>query len=306
MDYLLVTVFGLIIGSFLSVCIYRIPIAREADEPEETEPLGEGELDLDPTPLNLPPNIQAALAEGGISISKPARSLCPRCGNQLKAWHNIPLISYLLLAGKCAYCRNRISARYPTVELLSALSAVAAYLHFGFTPTAFLVFAFTAALIVISFIDYDFYIIPNVISLPGIVLGLLVSLINQFSGFFTAPVVANVMGAVYGILAGGGFLFLVSELFFLLRKKEGLGMGDVKLLAMTGAFFGYEASLYTIFVGSVLGSIFGVVFAIVGRKKLSKPMPFGPYLAVATIFYLFIGMEGTLLFVEGLVGAIKG
>ena len=173
------------------------------------------------------------------------------------------------------------------VELLSAAAALGAVIQFGVTPTMFVVYAFVCALIVLSFIDYDFYILPNSITFPGIAIGILLGIVQELSGIFTFPVTSGLWDTGLGLLFGGGFLWVVAEAYFRLRKIEGLGLGDVKLLAMTGACFGIECAFYTIFVGSVLGSIVGIVLMIVFRRGTQHPIPFGPYLAVATALYLY-------------------
>lgn len=281
-----ITIFGLLIGSFLSVCIFRIPYGRPSGLEEDNE-----------ADLNKP---DEQGSQEQLTISNPPRSFCPHCKQQLLWWHNIPVISWILLRGKCAFCQTPISFRYPLVELLSAFFAVACYYKFGFNLTALLIYAFCAALVVISFIDYDYYIIPNVISLPGTVLGLLLAGLNQWLALFKAPIAPTILDSFLGILAGGGFLLLISEGYLRLRKREGLGMGDVKLLAMTGAFFGMEGSLYTIFVGSVLGSVFGLIFIVAQGGKLNQQLPFGPYLALGTILFIFFGAD----LVSGLFGLL--
>ena len=271
---LLVLAFGAIVGSFLSVCVYRIPLAREDCYPEgKTEKIG---------------------------ISDPPRSFCPKCRAQLRWYHNIPVLSWTFLGGKCAFCKSPISIRYPLVEMLSAFFAYQSFMHYGLTPTAGLVYVFCASLIVLSLIDYDFYILPNLITLPWIVIGIGVAAINQFFPVFGPPIVAGLTESALGILAGGGFLYLVSEVYLKLRKIEGLGMGDVKLLAATGALFGYEASLYTIFVGSLFGAIFGLTLILFCGRKMSQHIPFGPYLAFATVLYLFTGMDLVIWLSQGI------
>ncbi|RMG43260.1 MAG: prepilin peptidase [Candidatus Dadabacteria bacterium] len=275
LTYIFLFVFGLIIGSFLTVCIYRIPYGREkgvlnADEQDIVE---EEELPKE------------------VGIGRPIRSFCPECRHQLAWYCNIPLFSWIALRGRCHYCKNPIPFRYPLVEILSALACCGAYYFYGLTLTAFIVYAFVAALIVISFIDIDYYIIPNVISIPGFFLGLILALLNQYFHFLSFPVVPGIKDALLGVLFGAGFLLLISEVYLRLRKKEGLGMGDVKLLAMTGAFFGPQAALYTIFVGSLLGSVLGVLIILLGGKSMSHQLPFGPYLAAGNILYLFGGVN---------------
>ncbi|MBN8548393.1 MAG: prepilin peptidase [Deltaproteobacteria bacterium] len=269
-------IFGAIIGSFLSVCIYRIPISKGLHLDSE-EDLAEPAKKAEP--------------EEKISIAYPRRSFCPHCKAQLSWYHNIPILSWLVLRGKCAFCKAPISARYPVVELMTALVSVMTFQSFGMNPTGAVIFIFCAALIVISFIDYDYYIIPNVISLPGTVIALVLAGINQFYSIFKFPIVSGLKDAGLGILAGAGFLLFISEVYLRLRKKEGLGMGDVKLLAMTGALFGLEGSLYTIFIGSFLGSILGVLLVLCSGRKMSQQLPFGPYLALGTFAYIFAGSD---------------
>ncbi len=291
MDLLLVIIFGAIIGSFLSVCIYRIPLGRESGltgllgEDEETEDELEDEDDIAPHPLG----------DQKITISEPKRSFCTSCGKTLAWWHNIPIISWFLLRGRCSYCEARISFRYPLVELLSAGNAYLSFTMFPL-PTAVVVFTFVSMLIVISFIDIDYYIIPNVITYPGFLICVLLAAINHFIPTFTPPVVDGLMSCLFGILGGAGVLLLISEIYTFLRKKQGLGLGDVKLLALTGALFGAEASIYTIFIGSLVGSVAGIALLILsrltnGRWNLTYYLPFGPYLAVANALYIFTGSK---------------
>lgn len=229
------------------------------------------------------------VTERDISVNKPARSFCPKCKAQLKWYHNIPVISWLILGGNCAFCKTSISVRYPSVELLSALFACLSVINFGVTWTALAIYLFCAALIVISFIDYDFYIIPDVISLPATLIGFILAGINQWTHIFYPPMVDGLLSALYGVLAGAGFLYVVAELYLKLRGREGLGLGDVKLLAMTGAFFGPHCALFTIFIGSLLGAVFGLLILLLGGKKITQEIPFGPYLAIATVLFIFTG-----------------
>ena len=288
-----VIVLGLLVGSFLTVCVYRIPLNRVRYDSEgneihpETE---EQETEDEEAPRKK------------LSISYPPRSFCPSCNAQLKWWHNIPVISWLILGGKCAFCKERISVMYPAVEICTVLLFVLCYKMFGLTPTGFAILVFCCALLVISFIDAKFYIIPNVISYPGTLIGIILAIVNQFTGIFKPPMTQSFGEAFLGILVGAGFLLLISEGYFRLRKKEGLGLGDVKLLAMTGAFFGVKGSLYTIFVGSLAGSILGVLLILIAGRKMSQALPFGPYLALGTLLYIFVGEEVILGTLQSLTG----
>lgn len=283
-ELLVVIIVGVLIGSFLSVCIYRIPVQFGFDQ------------------LDAEGNLPSDAVKSAISINTPARSFCPKCKAQLKWYHNIPVISWLILGGACAFCKAPISVRYPTVELLSALFASLSVINFGFTWTALVIYLFCAALIVISFIDYDFYIIPDVISLPATVIGFIIAGVNQWTYLFHPPIVDGLLNAFYGVLAGAGFLYLVAEVYLRLRKREGLGLGDVKLLAMIGALFGPHCALYTIFVGSLLGAVFGIAILVLGGKKISQEIPFGPYLALAAILFIFTEDSLIQLFVETISG----
>jgi len=281
--------FGLLIGSFLSVCIYRIPLGRgsglEELDPEEGEEDGEQAEQVE---ANQESQRNSPYFKKKVTISYPPRSFCPSCGKDIKWFHNIPLFSWIFLRGKCANCKSTISVRYPFVETLSAALCYFAFSQFD-PATASLVYALACMLIVISFIDIDYFIIPNVITYPGTILGFAVAALNDFTGWFQSPIAPGVLSAFLGVLVGSGFLLLISEGYLRLRKKQGLGMGDVKLLAVLGAFLGPEAAFYTIFVGSLLGTVLGVGMLIVGRNKLNQYLPFGPSLAIAGLLYLYTG-----------------
>jgi leader peptidase (prepilin peptidase)/N-methyltransferase len=236
-------IFGMVIGSFLNVCIYRLPVAR--------------------------------------SIVRP-RSQCPQCGHPIRARDNIPVLSYLMLRGRCRDCGVRIPLRYPLVEILSATFAAMAVARFGLGWQAALVFALIAALLVITFIDLDHRIIPDAITLPGIPIGLAASF---------APGLISPSESLIGILAGGGSLFLVAWGYQLITQREGMGGGDIKLLAMIGAFMGWKGVLFTIFVASLTGTLAGMALICHRRGDMKLAVPFGPFLAVGAIAYLFIGPE---------------
>jgi len=236
-------IFGMVIGSFLNVCIYRLPVSR--------------------------------------SIVRP-RSQCPQCGHSIRARDNIPVLSYLILRGRCRDCGVRIPLRYPLVETLSGAFAAMAVARFGLGWQAALMFALIAALLVITFIDIDHRIIPDAITLPGIPIGLAVSF---------GPGLISPSESLIGILAGGGSLFLVAWGYQLITQREGMGGGDIKLLAMIGAFMGWKGVLFTIFVASLTGTLAGMALICHRQGDMKLAVPFGPFLAVGAIAYLFIGPE---------------
>jgi len=234
-------ILGAVIGSFLNVCIYRIP--------------------------------------AGESIVHPP-SRCPACGTPIRWYQNIPILSYLLLRGRCAGCRMRISVRYPLVEALTGL--LFALIAFRFGPQYFVpvLWLFAAALVVITFIDLDHQIIPDVISLPGILVGFLCS--------FFIPWVSWT-DSLFGILLGGGSLFAIAAGYELLTKKEGMGGGDIKLLAMLGAFLGWKAVLPIVFISSLMGSVVGIPLMMIKKADGRLAIPFGPFLVSGAFVYLLWG-----------------
>lgn len=245
-------VFGAIVGSFLNVCIVRIP-------------------------------------ENG-SILRPA-SHCPSCKASIPFYCNIPIFSYLFLRGRCRSCAERISPRYILVELLTAFFAVALYDRFGMGFEFFVMFFFTAALIVISFIDLDIRIVPDIISLPGIVFGLISSvfvyfILGQRDAFLPSPV-----NSVIGILTGGGFLWGTAWIYERITGVEGMGGGDIKLLAMIGAFLGWPSVPVTLFVASLIGSIVGLACMIITGSGRRLAIPFAPFLCSGAVTFIFMGEQ---------------
>jgi leader peptidase (prepilin peptidase)/N-methyltransferase len=236
-----VFVLGAMIGSFLNVCIVRLPEER--------------------------------------SIVRP-RSHCPSCGHEIAWYDNVPVLSYVLLRGRCRACGTRISPLYPVVELLTGALAVALWLRLGTTLAFAGYFAFAAALVTITFIDLDHRIIPDVISLPGIAVGLAVS--------FVSPLVTPV-GALLGMLAGGGVLLAIAGAYQAIRGQEGMGGGDVKLLAMIGAFLGWQSVFVTLMVASLIGSVIGIGLMLYQRADTKLAIPFGPFLAGGALVSLFFG-----------------
>lgn len=245
-------IFGAVVGSFLNVCISRIP--------------------------------------NGDSIIRPS-SHCPKCKTAIAFYCNIPLLSYLFLRGRCRACGERISFRYFAVELLMASLAVALFYQFGFGLAFILGFVFIAALIVISFIDLDVRIVPDVISLPGIVVGLLLSIIGHYLLRDPLGIVPTPLGALLGVLLGGGFLLAVAWAYERFTGVEGMGGGDIKLLAMIGAFLGWPAIPLTIFLSSLGGSVIGVGFMLAKGVDRRFALPFAPFLCLGAVVYLFFGRD---------------
>lgn len=234
---------GACIGSFLNVVIYRVP--------------------------------------EGQSVISPA-SHCFACNHAIPFYFNIPILSYLILKGKCGFCKAPISMRYPLVELLTGLFALAIFFKFGLTPAAIFYFIFGAMLIAISFIDLDHQIIPDKLSLPGIV-------IFATSCLFVPQM--RIDSVILGIITGGGILYAVALFYYYLRKRHGMGGGDIKLLAMIGAATGVKGVLFTLFTGSVFGTFGGLAaMAVAGKSEKTKAkIPFGPFLSMGAVLYIFYG-----------------
>ena len=231
----LAAVAGLCVGSFLNVCIYRLPLRQ--------------------------------------SLMYP-RSRCTSCRRQLTWLDNIPVLSWVALRGRCRTCRAAVSVMYPIVEIVTAAVFVSGYLLYGVTALGAVRIAFACALIVLFVIDLQHRILPNVITLPGIVIGFACS-------FFLPP---GWRDSLIGIAIGGGTLFLIAEAYYRLRHIEGLGMGDVKLLGMIGAFLGWKLVLLTLIVASFAGSLVGVALIASGRGNMKLALPFGTFLAVGAVF----------------------
>lgn len=238
--YFWVFFFGACIGSFLNVCIYRIPAGQSI-------------------------------------VSPPSR--CPQCGIRIRWWQNVPIASWLFLKGKCSVCKVKISIRYLLVETLTGLLFLKIFMIFTFHPATIVFWIFAAALVTLTFIDLDHQIIPDVISLPGIVLG--------FATVSFTPVTWS--NSLLGILLGGGSLWLIAIVYEFLTKNEGMGGGDIKLLAMIGAFLGWKAILPVIFISSCLGTLVGVPLMLCQRASSKLAIPFGPFLSVASLIWLFWG-----------------
>jgi leader peptidase (prepilin peptidase)/N-methyltransferase len=256
--------FALMIGSFLNVVIYRLPIMMQREWRDQCIEL------RDTLPSDLP--------EGRFNLVVP-RSRCPSCGQLIKAWQNIPVLSYLLLSARCANCQASISVRYPLVELLTAVLSAWCAWHFGFGWEALLAIGMTCVLVAVSMIDIDHQIIPDSIVLPLMWVGLIMSLFHPMAGaetLFIAP-----RDAIIGALAGYLSLWSVYQLFKLVTGKEGMGYGDFKLLAALGAWLGWQSLHIIILMSAVVGAIIGIAMIVLRGRDRQMPIPFGPYLAAA-------------------------
>jgi leader peptidase (prepilin peptidase)/N-methyltransferase len=269
---------SLLVGSFLNVVIYRLPIMMEREwRAQCAEVVGVPTGDLP----------QENTAEK-FDLVTP-RSRCPSCGSPITALQNIPVVSYLFLGGKCALCKTSISARYPIVELMTALLAGVVAWRFGFGVEAAAAVLLTFALIAISVIDIDHQIIPDSISLPLVWIGLSLSLFNPVAGadvLFIDP-----KTAIVGALAGYLSLWSVYHLFRLLTGKEGMGYGDFKLLAGLGAWLGWQMLPLIILLSALVGALVGITMIVVRRHDRNIPIPFGPYLAAAGWIAMLYGRE---------------
>ena len=265
-----VFLFGAIIGSFLNVVILRIPPLLEYDWRCQCREL----LELEKTSEEQPP---------GIVVS---RSRCPKCGHHIKAHENIPLISYLLLRGKCAACKARISLRYPLVEFTTALLFTITIWHFGPNLQGATALFLTAMLIAMAGIDIDHQLLPDNMTIPLMWSGILISFWSVHT---------DLASSVTGAIAGYLILWSIYHLFRLLTGKEGMGYGDFKLLAALGAWMGWQMLPLVVLLSSVVGAMVGVVLMGTGRLKRDKPMPFGPFIAAAGWIALIWG-EGIIEF----------
>ncbi len=245
-------ILGLIVGSFLNVCIYRLP--------------------------------------RNISIIRPSSS-CPACNTPIKPWDNIPILSYIFLKGKCRKCGESISIRYPLVELLNGILYWTTFNYFGLGWHLPILFVLVSSMVVITFVDLDFQIIPDVITLPGIIIGLASASFLLPDPFSLQPSalslsVVGFKNSIAGLFLGGGLFYLIAIL-----SRGGMGGGDIKLMAMVGAFMGWKAVFLTTFIGSLIGSLVGIFLMIVKGKGRKTKIPFGPFLSFGSIITLFFGGE---------------
>jgi leader peptidase (prepilin peptidase)/N-methyltransferase len=240
----LIFIFGMCIGSFLNVCIYRLPTSK--------------------------------------SIADPPRSICPSCNSPIRFYDNIPVLSYIWLKGRCRNCDAPISFRYPMIELITGIVALGLLFNFGLSLESLVYFIFISSLLVITFIDLDHRIIPDIITLPGIPIGLVAS--------FALPTI-SFKASVLGLLIGGGSLWLVAWAYNLIAKRDGMGGGDIKLLAMIGTIVGWKGVIFTVFASSVMGSFVGITIMLIKGKNMKYAIPFGPFLSIGAIAYVFVGAQ---------------
>ncbi len=241
-------IIGTIAGSFMNVCIYRLPRSE--------------------------------------SIITP-RSRCPSCGAGIPWFDNVPVLSFLLLRGRCRFCKKRISARYIIVEILSGFICVLLFLYFGLSAKFFILWCLSSALVVASFIDLRFREIPDIITLPGIILGLcLAALYPPLMG--KSGNLSSLLDSFLGVIAGGGSIFITGLIGKFIFKKDAMGFGDVKLLAMIGAFIGWKLAIFTFFLAPFFGSIAGIPLKI---KRGESDIPYGPHLSLAAFVAILYGEE---------------
>jgi leader peptidase (prepilin peptidase) / N-methyltransferase len=257
--------FGLIIGSFLNVCIYRMPLGK--------------------------------------SIVFPG-SGCPQCGTAIRFYDNIPVLSFLLLRGKCRACGKPISAQYPLVELITGMAFYCCWKTWGLTPPTFVNSLFLSLIIALIFTDYHHQLLPNKLTLPGTVAGLLLSpfqtpevYLNVLSvkaasllGLLDSPFALSLVGSILGAVIGGGGLFALAFVYETVRKKQGLGMGDVKMMAMVGAFLGINLTILTILVGSLMGTLIGIYLILFRKMNMQTKLPLGVFLGIGSVFSIFYGL----------------
>ncbi|MBU0743947.1 MAG: A24 family peptidase [Gammaproteobacteria bacterium] len=269
-DYLTIIigagVLGLIVGSFLNVVIYRLPITIKNEYEKSWIEYFHQKLSTKHQSINL---------------ATPS-SHCPKCKAQILWWQNIPVISYIILHGKCHQCKAHISLRYPTIEILSCIATIFIVMHLGIQIKTFPILVLTWALIAAIFIDLEEQLLPDQITMPLIWLGLLLNT----NSIFTSP-----QNAIIGATSGYLFLWSITKIFKMIRKVEGMGYGDFKLLAVFGAWLGWQVLPLIIFTASLVGAIIGITLILSKKHRFNKPLPFGPYIATAGWLALFWGQS---------------
>ena len=267
---------GLLVGSFLNVVIYRVPVMMQRGWKAQCYEY----LEMEQTEAD--PNVSTSKYQT-FNLLKPD-SHCPSCNHKITALENLPIISYLILGGKCSECKTRISIRYPMIELVTGIFSALVAFTFGATWLTLALLVFTWCLIVLTLIDFDHQLLPDSITLPLLWLGLLVNAIDLG---FDVPLQDAVIGAIAGYLV----LWFVYWGFKLLTGKEGMGYGDFKLLSALGAWMGWQSILPIIILSSLVGAVIGIIAIAVLKRDKSAPMPFGPFLAGAGFIMLIWGPQ---------------
>lgn len=276
MEWVGIGILGLIIGSFLTTVIYRQPLMLHHEWRQQCQEY-----------LRLP---QSTIPSPSVNLCYPD-SHCPRCQHCLRWWHTIPLVSWILLKGRCTYCHTPIHWRYPTVELVTCLMTLGVFWHIGPEWMVIPALLFTWGLIVLLFIDLEHHLLPDSITLPLLWLGLV---LNSFY-IQTTP-----SAAILGAAGGYGILWSISMLYYRMTHRQGMGHGDFKLLAALGAWFGWQALPGLLLIAAGAGSLIGMLWLILGRKNWSTPIPFGPFLALAGWVYWIGENHLPLLFVPSI------
>ena len=272
----LAALFGLVVGSFLNVVIYRLPIMLDRRWRRDCqELLSPGQ----PAPDQGPP----------FDLARPA-SACPACSTPIRARHNVPVFGWLWLRGRCDACKAPISPRYPLVEAFTGLVSAVVVLRFGLTPESAGLLVLSWALIALSCIDFDHQILPDVITLPLLWLGIGMALAGERFGLDYA-VIPNLEASVIGAVTGYLSLWCVYQLFRLTTGKEGMGYGDFKLLALLGAWLGWQVLPVVILLSALVGAVVGILLIVVRGRDRQLPIPFGPYLAAAGFVALLWGHD---------------
>ena len=280
-------VLGLLVGSFLNVIIYRMPVILQRDWKRQCSEF----LEID---NSLSEDKSHSLKHEVFNLQQPA-SHCPHCYHKIKPWENVPLISYIALGGKCSNCKAKISLRYPSVEFINGvLSALVAF-TFGATWLTLALLIFTWSLLVLTLIDFDHQLLPDDITIPLLWLGLLVNALDLGFG-------VSLDDAVIGAIAGYLVIWAFYRVFKLTTNKEGMGYGDFKLLAALGAWMGWQSLLPIIILSSVVGAVSGIIMIIALGRDKSVPMPFGPYLSGAGFIMLIWGPEISTLYINSISG----
>jgi len=263
---ILIIIIGLVVGSFISMLVYRIPVILFREWRKDCQLfLAEHPAEKDTKkPMNL---------------ALPS-SHCPHCEQALKWYHNIPIVGYLIQGGRCTHCHKKIPLRYPIIELLATITPIFCYAQFGFTTSFYLTTFLSWIMILQSYIDIEHQIIPDQITLPILWLGLFINTFNVFT---------DINSAIFGAIAGYLSLWIFAKLFFLITKKEGMGHGDFKLLAMLGAWLGWQVLPLIILMSSLIGAITGIAILLIKKQDKNTPIPFGPFLALAGWITLIYG-----------------